>query len=632
MTEGGPPRMKRNAARLFKNPPQPHMCIQDFIQGSTPCYINVLSWGKVSIVSRPPKIIPLYGGMRLPSPRNMHEALIFAVMVNPEVLRFSGKNAEDPMERSGLIEAVLDFVEAMNAGVIFTRHYTILKDRDITGELKEIWNAVQALRDRENALPQQETWIDAQPPVPQYPQYQEQVQQQEYTSQPPQYHTSLSYGRPVNMEPSMHYDNYNQVQVPITQSDQMYQSGQMMQQQYPGNLCMYSQDRFNFRDRSREHIIQNIPQQNCPAYTSRPYSCDSRQMIPQYMNTMHPILNPPCSGINTNQPTAFAGVPTSHMRMSLNLPLQMQQPAMPFDAIASLNNQPNCWGGAVRGVKSHVNIAQKNYACYNTHNKQISQNSNNGSVKDMENNGKPKSPVKVLQREAQADQVESSITPTDNGKVSVEQPKATSDQEQAKPAQTTDSKRMGKNYKANPEKIQVKTTQKTLIFKSPVLLDAQDDDIYDLNRDFSFGLNLTFPKSKSKKSHKSLKDKANNSDNIPNKTSVNHKATEAEKIEVKKTIESPKRSQTTVNSIIKSVFKLQPGMAGEEGSLGKKKSNGQTRYNTKNVCENNEIQQQGITILKKTEPLSQETVIHEMTTQLSIQDCKDTNEVSAVLS
>jgi len=32
MTEGAVPRMKRNGARLFKNPPQPHMCIQDFIQ------------------------------------------------------------------------------------------------------------------------------------------------------------------------------------------------------------------------------------------------------------------------------------------------------------------------------------------------------------------------------------------------------------------------------------------------------------------------------------------------------------------------------------------------------------------------------------------------------------------------
>jgi len=33
MTESSVPRMKsRNGARLFKNPPQPHMCIQDFIQ------------------------------------------------------------------------------------------------------------------------------------------------------------------------------------------------------------------------------------------------------------------------------------------------------------------------------------------------------------------------------------------------------------------------------------------------------------------------------------------------------------------------------------------------------------------------------------------------------------------------
>lgn len=32
MTDGSVPRMKRNGARLFKNPPQPHMCIQDYIQ------------------------------------------------------------------------------------------------------------------------------------------------------------------------------------------------------------------------------------------------------------------------------------------------------------------------------------------------------------------------------------------------------------------------------------------------------------------------------------------------------------------------------------------------------------------------------------------------------------------------
>lgn len=42
----------------------------------------------------------------------------------------------------------------MNAGVIFMRQYTILKDRDITGELKEVWNAVQARRDMEQPPPQ----------------------------------------------------------------------------------------------------------------------------------------------------------------------------------------------------------------------------------------------------------------------------------------------------------------------------------------------------------------------------------------------------------------------------------------------------------------------------------------------
>jgi len=55
------------------------------------------------------------------------------------------------------IELLLDFIEAMNVGVIFTRHYTILKDRDITGELKEVWNAVLAIRDSEQRPPQQET-------------------------------------------------------------------------------------------------------------------------------------------------------------------------------------------------------------------------------------------------------------------------------------------------------------------------------------------------------------------------------------------------------------------------------------------------------------------------------------------
>lgn len=44
---------------------------------------------------RPSLPVPLYGGMRVPPPRTKTEAIVFAVMANPEVLRMSGKNAQD---------------------------------------------------------------------------------------------------------------------------------------------------------------------------------------------------------------------------------------------------------------------------------------------------------------------------------------------------------------------------------------------------------------------------------------------------------------------------------------------------------------------------------------------------------
>lgn len=45
---------------------------------------------------KPSLPVPLYGGMRVPPPRTKTEAIVFAVMANPEVLRMSGKNAQDP--------------------------------------------------------------------------------------------------------------------------------------------------------------------------------------------------------------------------------------------------------------------------------------------------------------------------------------------------------------------------------------------------------------------------------------------------------------------------------------------------------------------------------------------------------
>lgn len=52
---------------------------------------------------RPSQPVPLWGGMRVPSPRTKAEAVVFAVMANPEVLRINGKNAEDPEVRKATI-------------------------------------------------------------------------------------------------------------------------------------------------------------------------------------------------------------------------------------------------------------------------------------------------------------------------------------------------------------------------------------------------------------------------------------------------------------------------------------------------------------------------------------------------
>lgn len=89
-------------------------------------------------------------------------------MANPEVLKDSGRHSKDPEERRAMVELMCDFVEAMNPGVklvrclrpcyltwgfkikfTYYRNAVILKDRDISGELKDVWNAVQAQRDRE---------------------------------------------------------------------------------------------------------------------------------------------------------------------------------------------------------------------------------------------------------------------------------------------------------------------------------------------------------------------------------------------------------------------------------------------------------------------------------------------------
>lgn len=52
-------------------------------------------------------------------------------------------------DRDALVDLMLDFVEAMNPETKFKREVTVLKDRDLTGELKDIWLAIQVKRERE---------------------------------------------------------------------------------------------------------------------------------------------------------------------------------------------------------------------------------------------------------------------------------------------------------------------------------------------------------------------------------------------------------------------------------------------------------------------------------------------------
>ncbi|TMW51911.1 hypothetical protein DOY81_003002 [Sarcophaga bullata] len=146
-----PPHSYRHsrAYRHFKNPPQPHMCIRTTTESGEELFINVLSWTRIVIPQEPSDPIPLYGGMRVPPGSPRSPPIVFAVMANPEVLKDSGRHSKDPEERRAMVELMCDFVEAMNPGVKLVRNAIILKDRDISGELKDVWNAVQAQRDRE---------------------------------------------------------------------------------------------------------------------------------------------------------------------------------------------------------------------------------------------------------------------------------------------------------------------------------------------------------------------------------------------------------------------------------------------------------------------------------------------------
>ncbi|KAG8284786.1 hypothetical protein J6590_095188 [Homalodisca vitripennis] len=78
-----------------------------------------------------------------------------AITVHTWTCHLSGRHGVRSEERDGLIDLMLDFIEAMNENIKFSRNFMVLKDRDLTGELKDIWAVIQAKRDAEKIHPSQ---------------------------------------------------------------------------------------------------------------------------------------------------------------------------------------------------------------------------------------------------------------------------------------------------------------------------------------------------------------------------------------------------------------------------------------------------------------------------------------------
>lgn len=542
----------------------------------------------------------------------------------------------------------------MNAGIIFNRNYTILKDRDITGELKEVWNAVLAIRDNEQRPPQQETWIDVQPPMsqfPQYPEQQQQQQQQEYIPQPPQYHSSVAYGRTINNE-SVHYESYgHQPQSPvISKNEPIFISGHIMSQQYHNNVPRIVLNRYidNYRERGRDgQVVQNIAAQ---------HQFQPRQTWPQYVNTkyMHPNSNLPygpaantAPAINSSnpikpfqpypiyqqqqqqQPTP-PPPPPPHMDNAMHVDIRrMQQQPQPQQSQIHFNHMQsqyaeqsgsfNIQNNTYRAGRPHMGVAQKNNATKRQANSPTHTSCTNCQNKEDQSFTKPKSPVKVLQRETPMDR--QNTTNQENNKApaeKTEEPKAVSVTDLDEDLKKSDEVVVEYVYSEKEDVCSselARTIDETLPCeeKNSIKLEPCKMSLMETKEtEVPATQQLTIQKN----ANKFVRGNART------------RRAPATKGDKHNSSESPKRSQPTMNSIIKSVFKINPGASGEE-STGKKKANGQTRAaNGKAICENEEQVQQGYTILKKE---VQEEMVSEIA-QLSIQDCKDATEVAPVLS
>ncbi|EAT36021.1 AAEL011862-PA [Aedes aegypti] len=208
------PHRRSRASRTFKNPPQPHMCIKEKTIDGKEVFINVLSWTRIANPDNPEAPIPLYGGMKvgkIPPGSPRMPPLVYAVMASPEVLKKAGRKCPDTPERMNLVDLMCEFVEAMNPTLHLSRKPEILKDRDLSGELKDVWSAVQACRDkgRVDSGPPENLVYDLQSaPSPYEPQM--------------QYHHH--HGRHIAGDQPLNHDHYNSSNSNLQQAHKHQQS------------------------------------------------------------------------------------------------------------------------------------------------------------------------------------------------------------------------------------------------------------------------------------------------------------------------------------------------------------------------------------------------------------------------
>lgn len=632
-------------------------------------------------------------------------------------------------ERTTLIDLLLDFIEAKNEGVYFSRQYTVLKDRDITGELKEVWMAVQAKRERENLAPQQETWIDAQPaPAPNYPQYsdQQQLQQQQQQAdyaQPPQYRSNAAYSMGsvstneiVNHEREIRF-NYSEQNPTVTQSEQNYQSRSAIAHSYnsDGNMIpadsreLVYRDRpyreRDWRERSRPSVPPNQTQQNCPAYPAPQYQFQQlpRQMVPQYVNSnvhVNSNVNPnyisrdyrnspvlsrqECdeniTKLNLNYHSDSQEPMTAAERRQVDNAMkaeairiqqqqqhqmqqiqqqqiqqhqqiqhqqQIQQQQQPINQQGShqqyqshqahqrqqqqlqLEAEENAFKGSQRSRhRPHMGVAQKSYASQ----RQIKSPAHSDQAscwiwqpKELTETGlKPKSPVKVLQRDSGSQEKQSATLLGERSDSTSEKSESSENIGGPRNPQGIhwDEKVTGRR---NDRRINVECRKRHIAAKDYATRTTNNGMKPEQNQ-----LQNSEPERLSKQEKNAEEELIQTMTEIETQLHLTVSKLGRNDFTHKPKTESPKRTQSTVNSIIKNVFKQSSSQA---------KSNARANSN-----DQDETYHQAYTILKKPEVSTtsgESTVptssgpkeeISEKLAQISIEDCKDATEVNAVLS